>query len=114
MTATPTRPRRRLIWRYAAVVVTLVATAIVSVGVSEFYFSYQDTQKQVTATEADKASAAAVSISQFVSDLLGSLQQGATAAGLNSNDRYDAFERVLLRRGRSMRSTYLDANGGRA
>jgi two-component system, NtrC family, sensor kinase len=111
MTATPARPRRRLIWRYAAVVVTLVATAIVSVGVSEFYFSYQDTQKQVTATEADKASAAAVSISQFVSDLLGSLQQGATASGLNSTDRYDAFERLLLRQGSINALTYLDASG---
>ena len=111
MTAAPARPRRRLIWRYAAVVVTLVATAIVSVGVSEFYFSYQDTQKQVTETEADKASAAAVSISQFVSDLLGSLQQGATASGLNSTDRYDAFERLLLRQGSINALTYLDASG---
>jgi signal transduction histidine kinase len=109
--ATPTRPRRRLIWRYAAVVVTLVATAIVSVGVSEFYFSYQDTQKQVTATEADKASAAAVSISQFVSDLLGSLQQGATASSLSSTDRYDAFERLLLRQAAVNALTYLDASG---
>jgi two-component system, NtrC family, sensor kinase len=111
VTASPARPRRRLIWRYAAVVVTLVATAIVSVGVSEFYFSFQDTQKQVTETEADKASAAAVSISQFVSDLLGSLQQSATAASLDSTGRYDAFERLLLRQESINALTYLDANG---
>ena len=38
------RPHRRLIWKYTAVVVTLVAAAIVSVGLTELYFAYQDSK----------------------------------------------------------------------
>ncbi len=43
--ATPTLPHRRLVWRYVAVVGVLVAAAIVSVGISEFYFSYEDSKR---------------------------------------------------------------------
>ena len=69
MVATPARPRRRLVWKYVAVVGTLVAAAIVSVGVSEFWFSYEDSKRAVTEAEADKASSAAISIRQFIQQL---------------------------------------------
>ena len=49
------RPHHRLIWKYTVVVVTLVAAAIVSVGVTESYFTYQDSKRAVTGVEADKA-----------------------------------------------------------
>ena len=58
----PARPHRRLIWKYTVVVVTLVAAAIVSVGLTELYFSYQDSKRALTRVEQDKASAAATSI----------------------------------------------------
>ena len=64
--ATPARPHRRLVWKYVAVVGTLVAAAIVSVGISEFWFSYEDSKRAVTEAEADKASSAAISIRQFI------------------------------------------------
>ena len=67
--ATPARPHRRLVWRYVAVVGTLVAAAIVSVGISEFWFSYDDSKRAVTEAEADKASSAAISIRQFLDEL---------------------------------------------
>ena len=41
----PARPHRRLIWKYTAVVVTLVVAAIVSVGLTELYFTYQDSKR---------------------------------------------------------------------
>ena len=66
----PARPHRRLIWKYTAVVVTLVAAAIVSVGLTELYFSYQDSKRAVTRVERDKASAAATSIEQQMQDIL--------------------------------------------
>ncbi len=56
-----------------AVVSLLVAAAIVSVGISEFYFSYEDSKRAVTEVEADKASSAAISIDQFIRELLGDL-----------------------------------------
>ena len=48
----PARPHRRLIWKYTAVVVALVAAAIVSVGLTELYFSYQDIKRALTARRA--------------------------------------------------------------
>ena len=67
--ATPARPHRRLVWKYVAVVGMLVAAAIVSVGISEFWFSYEDSKRAVTEAEADKASSAAISIGQFIQEL---------------------------------------------
>ena len=66
----PARPHRRLIWKYAVVVVTLVAAAIVSVGLTELYFSYQDSKRALTRVERDKASSAATSIEQLMQKLL--------------------------------------------
>ena len=70
----PARLHRRLIWKYAAVVVTLVAVAIVAVGLTELYFSYQDSQRTLTRIEQDKASAAATSIEQQMQELLRELE----------------------------------------
>ena len=50
----PARPHRRLIWKYAAVVVILVAAAIVSVGLTELYFSYQDSKRALTRVSATR------------------------------------------------------------
>ena len=66
---TPARPRRRLIWKYTAIVVTLVAAAVISVGLTELYFSYQDSKRAVARVERDKASSAATSIEQLAKDL---------------------------------------------
>src|SRR4029453_17149774 len=66
----PARHHRRLIWKYAVVVVTLVAAAIVSVGLTELFFSYQDSKKALTRVERDKASSAATSIEQLMQKLL--------------------------------------------
>ena len=72
------RPNRRLIWKYAAVVVTLVAAAVLSVGLTELYFSYQDSKKALTRVERDKASSAATSIEQRMQEIL----RGASPADL--------------------------------
>ena len=44
----PVRPHRRLKWKYTGVVVALVAAAVVSLGLTELYFSYQDTKRALT------------------------------------------------------------------
>jgi len=67
------RPHRRLIWKYALVVVVLVTVAVGSVGLSESYFAYEDSKRAVTGAEADKAASAAVSIGQFVEEILADL-----------------------------------------
>ena len=105
------RPRRRLMWRYAAVVVTLVAIAIMSIGISEFYFSYEDSRRAISDVEADKASTAAFSIGQFMQEILGDLKQDATAAGLTSTDRHQAFVRLLSQDKPISALTYLNKDG---
>jgi signal transduction histidine kinase len=108
----PGRLRDRLIWKYTVVVVTLVAAAIVSVGVTESYFSYQDSTRAVTGEEADKASSAAVSIDQFIQEILGDLgsvaQRMVDPAGL---ERLQAFRGLLGRQKAVSQLAYLDARG---
>ena len=66
----PVRPHRRLKWKYTAVVVALVAAAIVSVGLTELYFSYQDSKRALSRFEENKAFTAASSIEQLVQEIL--------------------------------------------
>ncbi len=111
--ATPARPHRRLVWKYVAVVGTLVAAAIISVGISEFWFSYDDSKRAVTEAEADKASSAAISIGQFIQQLGDDLEgvaqpiQGDPAG----TARERLFRNLFLRQGAIRALTYLDATG---
>jgi two-component system, NtrC family, sensor kinase len=111
----PARPHRRLIWKYAAVVVILVAAAIVSVGLTELYFSYQDSKRALTRVERDKASSAAISIEQLTQKLLLELDAVAQptiahgAAGLA--ERNEDFQGLLAREELVSQLSYLDASG---
>ena len=96
-----------------AVVGVLVAAAIVSVGISEFYFSYEDSQRAVTATEADKASSAAISMRQFFEEITSDLEGVAQPI---SNDpagveRERSFKNLFLRQRAISELSYLDSTG---
>jgi two-component system, NtrC family, sensor kinase len=111
----PARPHRRLIWKYTAVVVTLVAAAIVSVGLTELYFSYQDSKRALTGVERDKASSAATFVEQLMQDILRQLEAVAQptdrngAAGLT--ERNQDFIRLLEREELVSQLSYLDSTG---
>ena len=108
----PAPAHQRLIWKYTAVVVTLVAAAIVSVGVTESYFTYQDSTRVVTAVEADKASTAAVAIDQFLKDIVGDLRGVAQPrADPGSLARLQSFRVLLGHQKLISQLTYLDATG---
>jgi signal transduction histidine kinase len=98
-------------WKYVAVVVTLVAAAIVSVGLTEFYFSYQDSERAVTSLEADKASATAVSIQQYIDQIVSDLATVSKPYAPDGQDRKVAFESLLVRQTFISQLTYLDASG---
>jgi hypothetical protein len=92
--------------------VVLVTAAIVSVGVSEFYFAYEDSKRAVTGVEADKASSAAVSIDQFIGDILGDLESVAEPTDdPTQQERVQGFQRLLQRQKLLSSLTYLDASG---
>jgi signal transduction histidine kinase len=110
---TPARPHQRLVWKYVAVVGILVAAAIVSVGISESYFSYEDSKRAVTEAEADKASSAAISIRQFIQELGNDLEGVAQPipgdpGGL---ERLKSFTNLFLRQRAIDELTYLNAAG---
>ncbi len=108
----PTRRRHRLIWRYTVVVVALVATGIVSVGVIEAYFSYQDSQRAITSAEADKASTAALSIQQFIEGILADLQKLSPPLDASDADtRLESFRNLLTAQRDISQLSYLDASG---
>ncbi len=107
--ADPARPHR-LIWKYTAVVVTLVVAAIVSVGLTESYFTYEDSKRAVTRVEADKASSAAVAIGQFIEDILGDLDRVAQATD-DLAVRHQSFLNLLGHQKLLSQLTYLDAGG---
>ena len=111
--ATPARPHRRLVWKYVAVVGALVAAAIVSVGISEFWFSYEDSKRAVTEAEADKASSAAISIRQFIQQLGDDLVAVANPISGDpaGQDRLRSFRGLFLRQRAISALTYLDATG---
>ncbi len=111
----PARPHRRLIWKYTTVVVALVAAASVSVGVTELYFSYQDSKRALARVERDQASSAALAIEQPLQDVLRELEAVAQptedlgAAGLI--ERNQDFHRLLGRDKLVSDLRYLDASG---
>ena len=95
-----------------AVVGALVAAAIISVGISEFWFSYEDSKRAVTEAEADKASSAAISIRQFIQELSDDLEgvarpiQGDPAG----TERERLFRNLFLRQRAISALTYLDVD----
>jgi signal transduction histidine kinase len=111
----PARPHRRLIWKYTAVVVTLVVAAIVSVGLTELYFTYQDSKRALGRVEQDKASSVAESIQQEMRDILRSLEAVAQptveAGAAGRAERNQDFQRFLDRERFVSRLSYLDAAG---
>jgi signal transduction histidine kinase len=111
--ATPARSHHRLVWRYVAVVGILVAAAIISVGISESWFSYEDSKRAVTEAEADKASSAAISIRQFIQELERDLDAVAQPILGDSagTERERSFMSLFLRQRAISALTYLDATG---
>ncbi|MBA3333962.1 MAG: HAMP domain-containing protein [Actinobacteria bacterium] len=96
-------------------VVALVAAASVSVGLTELYFSYQDSKRALTRVERDKASSAALAIEQPIQDVVRELEALAQptedegTAGLTA--RNQDFHRLLGRERLVSKLRYLDATG---
>ena len=111
----PAPPHRRLIWKYTAVVVTLVAAAIASVGLTELYFAYHDSRAALTRVERDKAAAAAVAIEQRVEEIIRELQGVAEPTvgrgAASRTERAQNFHRLQDSEELVSELTYLDGTG---
>ena len=111
----PVRPHRRLKWKYTGVVVALVAAAVLSLGLTELYFSYQDSKRALTRVERDMAFTAATSIEQLMQNLVLQLESSAqptSASGAaGQQERSQDFHRLLAREELFSELRYLDAAG---
>jgi signal transduction histidine kinase len=109
------KPRRRLIRKYVALVAALVIAALLTSGLTELYFSYQDNKKALTRIQSEKARSAAESIDQFVNELLVQIKGVAAppaepgAKGLD--EREVNYLRLFNREADVSQVSYLDASG---
>ena len=62
-------PRRRLFYKYVALIVALVAGALLVSGAISVYSTYQETRRTLLVLAAEKAAAAATRIEQFVKEI---------------------------------------------
>ncbi len=109
------RPRRRLLRRYVALVAALVVAALLTSGLTELYFSYQDNKKALSRIQSEKASSAAASIDEFLDSILRQVRVvspppfGTGAAAMD--ERELDYERLLQRVADVVSVSYLDASG---
>ena len=109
------RPRRRLLRKYVALVAALVVAALLTSGLTELYFSYQDNKEALSRVQGEKASSAAASIDQFLDSILRQVRVvspppfGTGAAAMD--ERELDYERLLQRMADVVSVSYLDASG---
>jgi len=96
--AQPVRGRGRLFRKYVTLFVAVVAVALLSNGLLEIWFSYQEHRAVLIRIQREQADAAATKISQFVKEIesqIGWTTQLPWSAGTVEQRRFDALR--LLR-----------------
>ncbi len=107
--------RSRLFWKYVIVLVFLVSGALVTSGIVEIYFSYQENKAALVSLQQEKAAAAASRIDQFIKEIenqIGWTTQASftTHAAALDQRRFDYLR--LFRQAPSITEiSYLDASG---
>src|SRR5256884_6232206 len=92
------KPRRRLFTKYVAVFVAVVCVALVSNGIFDVFFYYQEHKASLIRIQREQAEAAAGKVGQFIKEIesqLGWTTQLPWSAGSIEQRRFDALR--LLR-----------------
>ena len=114
MTWTPPL-RGGLTWKYVAIVAALVVAALLASGLTEAYFSYQDSKRALSKIELGAASSAAALIEQFIDEVHNQLEDVArTPAAVGEAalaERRLDYLRLLERDGSVSTVRYVDGNG---
>ena len=94
---------------------TLVAAAIVSVGLTELYFTYQDSKRTLSGFERDKASTAGAVIEQQIEEILREIEAVAQPTVDNGRaglaERKQDFLSLQERDDSFSQLSYLDSGG---
>src|SRR5262245_53898034 len=110
---TSTHIGSRLFRKYVALFVAVVCVALLTNGLFEIWFSYQENKQALTRIQREQAEAAAAKIGQFIKDIEGQIgwttQLPWTASALEQR-RFDAL-RLLRQVPAITELAQLDANG---
>ena len=107
------RTRRRLFTKYVALFVAVVAIALLSNGIFEVFFYYQEHKASLIRIQREQAEAAAGKIGQFIKEIesqLGWTTQLPWSAGSIEQRRFDAL-RLLRQVPAITELAQLDATG---
>jgi signal transduction histidine kinase len=89
----------RLFRKYAVILVLLVGGALLTSGLIELYFSYQENKKGQADIQQEKATTAATRIEQFIDEIERRVRQTAetprAAGGVGLDERYIDYLRLL-------------------
>ena len=107
--------RRRLFWKYTTFFVLLVTAELLASGITELYFSYQETQAALVTLQREKALAAASQIENFIKEIerqMGWVTQPQRAPGGTTLEqrRFDFF-RLQRQVPAITEVSYIDAAG---
>src|SRR6516225_3270546 len=111
--ASVTKTRRRLFTKYVALFVAVVCIALVSNGVFDVFFYYQEHKASLIRIQREQAEAAAAKIGQFIKEIesqLGWTTQLPWSAGSIEQRRFDAL-RLLRQVPAITELAQLDATG---
>src|SRR5262249_3829695 len=108
-----TKTRRRLFTKYVVLFVAVVCIALLSNGIFDVFFYYQEHRASLIRTQRDQAEAAAAKIGQFIKEIesqLGWTTQLPWSAGSIEQRRFDAL-RLLRQVPAITELAQLDATG---
>src|SRR5689334_4204256 len=117
MMTTASRQGRRgqLFRKYVVLFVALVSGALITSGLIELYFSYQENQAALVALQREKAAGAGAKIEQFIREiehlLGGAVQAPVVAAGVPPEQRRNDLLRLLRQAPAITELSYIDGQG---
>ena len=91
------KPKHRLFWKYAVILVALVGGALIVSGVIDLLFTYRDTRNTLAEFQREKATSAAATIEQFLDDIEWQVQQAAKTPRVASSTRLELRRPDYLR-----------------
>jgi signal transduction histidine kinase/CheY-like chemotaxis protein len=107
--------RQRLFGKYVAVFVTLVSGALITSGVVQLYFSYQENQAALLSVQSEKAVGASNRIEEFLQEIErqigGAVEVGPPGSSITSDQRRSDYLRLLREAPAITEISYLDPSG---
>jgi signal transduction histidine kinase len=111
----PGRRRGRLLWHYFLISFVLLAGGLITSGLWELYFRYQEIRGHIASVQGDAAADAAFRLDQTIQEIHRSLtaatrSREVTSRGLSANYRFE-LERLLLIAPAITEVVAVDSNG---